>query len=95
MKITKNVIKHEKLVPFIMKETRYLLDLDFSEVRFLRDVCDRIGGCPDRSRRGIADKLIEALKSVGVGGLGVHGKKDIEPGISIYFKNTDTDGADQ
>ena len=91
MKITKNVVEKKELVPIITKETRYIMDLDFQEVLFLRDVCDCIGGDPSKSRRAISDKLVKALQSAGVRGVSFGEKKDIVRDGSIYFKNTEDD----
>ena len=94
MKMTKNVVEKKELVPVITKETRYLLDLDFSEVRFLRDVCDRIEGDPVWSRRRIATEMKKALNDADVPNVQYQEVKDILPGDSIKFFITDNGGAD-
>ena len=54
--------KVEKVVS--VEEEFFTLKMDRAEAETLLDVLGFIGGAPDTSRRGIADKLQEAIASV-------------------------------
>lgn len=59
------------------------LELSGEEADLLVDILSRIGGNPERTRRGIADRIHEALEDAGVTGAG---RDDIDSNHrAIYF----------
>ena len=51
----------------IITTATYKVDLSQAEARLLRDILSRTGGDPAFTRRAIADDMIDALNSVGLG----------------------------
>ena len=43
--------------------TEYDLVLSKKELQFIWDITQKIGGCPDRTRRGIATKIRAAIRN--------------------------------
>lgn len=43
------------------REVRYNLEMTEIEARFLFDVMSRVGGCPEKSRRYLADRFNDSL----------------------------------
>lgn len=65
----------------------YTLELSPEEAAVLQAVCDRIGGDPGNTRRGLMDSISRALKSVGIEY--EDNKRDIdESNGRIYFLET-------
>lgn len=64
-KISLKVIKPK---PVVVPQTIYNLTLALSErdARAIMDLCDRIGGKPEASARGVFDNISEKLKSAGL-----------------------------
>lgn len=66
------------------------LTLTQAEADLLYDICDHIGGCPDRTRRGLSDNIRSALHEAGVRGIS---NADIETNLrAIYFKEVTSAG---
>ena len=58
------------------------ITLSGDEANTLCDILDRVGGCPDTSRRAHADAILWALKRLNIGTTNC---KDIRPDSDIYF----------
>ena len=64
----------------IVSEVSIILSGD--EAITLCDILNRIGGCPDTSRRAHTDAILWALEKINIG---TTNRKDIRPDSSIYF----------
>jgi hypothetical protein len=69
--------------------TRVQLNLSVEEANLVHDILMMAGGCPERSRRRIADDVKKALRAAGITG-GPHDEylypMDLRDQSGIYFK---------
>jgi hypothetical protein len=86
-KATRSTTRVPKPIEFV-KNVDIVLTLSLREAETLRDICSRIGGDPNTSRRRLTDSIGRALSSAGVDYTFAPG--DLEPrgrnlGNNIYF----------
>lgn len=87
---TRDVVEITKMVPIVEQVNEYELRLSEAEAQTLFTILQFIGGDPSTTRRGHADAIRTALKSVGIVRRDGHAD-DIERGstfwgIGIHFK---------